>query len=149
MSRVYHKVGLAVVRDNTLLLCRKRNGSGLLILPGGCIEHGESHMDCLAREIREELGPGARVLSAQFAGSFEAPGADGGIVRVELYVGDLAGTLVASSEISELRWFSPTVDDWDQVAPSLASGIIPWLIRTGILPDKQQVPSGSVQRTEV
>ena len=51
----YDKVGLLAVRDGRILLCRKKHTTSALILPGGCREPGESSLDCLTRELREEL----------------------------------------------------------------------------------------------
>ena len=57
----YDKVGLLVVRDGRILLCRKKHTTSLLILPGGCREAGESSAGCLLREIHEELGVQAQI----------------------------------------------------------------------------------------
>ena len=58
MKPDYDKVGLLVVRDNRVLLCRKKHTTSLLILPGGCFEPGETAAECLRREVREELAAG-------------------------------------------------------------------------------------------
>ena len=52
----YEKAGLLVVREGRILLCRKSHSTSKLILPGGCLEPGESATQCLAREIREGRG---------------------------------------------------------------------------------------------
>jgi 8-oxo-dGTP diphosphatase len=131
VTATWHKVGLLVIRDNRILLCRKRTGTPLLILPGGCIETGESHLDCLRREIAEELG--AVTLSGQrFLGSYESEAAGGGTVRIELYGGELTGEPRASSEIAGLIWFSAE-DDRRLLAPSLREAILPDLIARGLL----------------
>jgi hypothetical protein len=33
----YEKIGPLVVRAGAILLCRKKHGTSLLILPGGCL----------------------------------------------------------------------------------------------------------------
>ena len=133
----FDKVGLLAVRDGRILLCRKKHTTSLLILPGGCREPGESAIDCLSRELSEELGDVA-VSAAHLVGVYtdRAAGPESAppkTVRIELYRGELIGEPVASSEISELVWFGER-DNRDQLAPSIARKILPDLLARGILP---------------
>ena len=53
-----------VIRDGRVLVARRKTGShlaGLWEFPGGKLEPGESPEECLARELREELGVSVRV----------------------------------------------------------------------------------------
>jgi 8-oxo-dGTP diphosphatase len=132
----FDKVGLLAVRDGKILLCRKKHTTSLLILPGGCREPGESALDCLSRELREELGD-VMVTGVELVGVYtdRAAGAEAGppkTVRIELYRGELTGEPVARSEIAELVWFDEG-DNRDQVAPSIANKILPDLLARGIL----------------
>lgn len=45
-----------VIRDNKVLLARHTygNGNGLLIIPGGYVEYGETPQDAVIREFKEE-----------------------------------------------------------------------------------------------
>jgi 8-oxo-dGTP diphosphatase len=58
-------VAAAVVcRGDAVLVTRRLEGThlaGLWEFPGGKCEPGESHEDCLRRELREELGVGVRI----------------------------------------------------------------------------------------
>lgn len=127
------KVGLLTIREGRVLLCRKKRGTSLLILPGGKREAGESSLECLARELREELGA-VTAVSPELTGVYthQAAGANKKMVRIELYRADLAGDAHAQSEIGELVWFGSR-DDWTTLAPSLADVIFPDLVRRGIL----------------
>ena len=132
----FDKVGLLAVCDGKILLCRKKRGTSSLILPGGCREPGESALECLSRELREELGDVITrepeligVYSDRAAGAVTEPAKT---VRIELYRADLIGEPVASSEIGELVWFGEQ-DDRGQLAPSIANKILPDLLARGIL----------------
>jgi 8-oxo-dGTP diphosphatase len=129
----YERAGLLVVRDGRILLCRKKRSTSLLILPGGKFESGETAVQCLERELREELGP-VTVSGLEFIGAYSdrAAGDQTKTVRIELYRGELAGAPVASAEIGELVWFGET-DDRAQLAPSLVNRILPDLVGRGIL----------------
>ena len=133
----FDKVGLLAVRDGKILLCRKKHSTSLLILPGGCREPGESSIECLTRELREELGDVA-VRAVELVGVYTdyaagAKTAQPKTVRIELYRGELIGEPVAHSEIAELVWFSER-DDYSRLAPSIANKIFPDLLARGILP---------------
>jgi 8-oxo-dGTP pyrophosphatase MutT (NUDIX family) len=129
----YSKVGLLLVRNGRILLCRKKHGTGLLILPGGCIEAGESSEECLERELREELG-NVRISALEYIGTYSdrAAGDNAKTVEIQLYRGILEGTPVASSEIAELIWFSAS-DSLEVLAPSIRNKILPDVISRGIV----------------
>ena len=55
-----------IQKEDCILLARRSPGeklAGLWEFPGGKVENGESPEECLARELREELGIGVRVGS--------------------------------------------------------------------------------------
>jgi 8-oxo-dGTP diphosphatase len=128
------KVGLLTIREGRMLLCRKKHGTQLLILPGGKREAGESALECLARELGEELGD-VTAVSPELVDvyMYAAAGQKGKMVRVELYRAELEGEPHAQSEIGELIWLG-SGDDQALLAPSLTFLILPDLIRRGILP---------------
>jgi len=133
----YDKVGLLAIRDGKVLLCRKKHSTALLILPGGCRETGESAMECLQRELREELGE-VEIKSAEFVGVYSdraagSPGDRSKTVRIELYSGELIGEPSPHAEIAELVWFGEN-DEPSGLAPSLRNKILPDLIDRGMLP---------------
>jgi 8-oxo-dGTP diphosphatase len=144
----YDKVGLLAIRDGKVLLCRKKHSTALLILPGGCREAGESAMQCLQRELREELGD-VQMKPAEFVGVYSdqaagSPGDRAKTVRIELYRGELIGEPVPHAEIAELIWFGEN-DEWSGLAPSIRNKIFPDLIERGMLPWRAsaRVPSGT------
>ncbi|MGH9720578.1 MAG: NUDIX hydrolase [Bryobacteraceae bacterium] len=132
----YRKVGLLAMRAGRILLCRKKHTTSLLILPGGKREPGESAMDCLAREVREELGD-VELRGVEFVGVYadRAAGCEADTpktVEIELYRAGLIGEPAPRSEISELVWFGEQ-DDRGQLAPSIANKILPDLLSRRIL----------------
>jgi 8-oxo-dGTP diphosphatase len=136
-ATVIHKVGLLVVCDASILLCRKKHATSLLILPGGKPEPGESALDCLRREVAEELGRDVQARGLRYLGTYSdvAAGNSPGqprTVEIALYQGELHGTPEPQSEIAELVWFGPS-SDRAQLAPSLANKIVPDLVSRGIL----------------
>ena len=129
----YEKAGLLLLREGRILLCRKKRAPSLLILPGGKFEPGETAIQCLVRELREELGE-VTASGLQHVGTYSdrAAGDATKTVRIELYRGELTGAPVASAEIGELVWFGED-DDWTELAPSLANRILPDLLARGLL----------------
>jgi 8-oxo-dGTP pyrophosphatase MutT (NUDIX family) len=132
-----NKVGVLILGGNRLLLCRKNRDTSKLILPGGRIETGESDLDCLARELREELGD-VLLTNVAYLGCYEDRASldDPAVVkslRITLYRGDLVGTPVPASEITELVWFGPD-SDRDELTPIFINRILPDLLARGILP---------------
>jgi 8-oxo-dGTP pyrophosphatase MutT (NUDIX family) len=126
------KAGLLVVRERRILLCRKKRGTSLLILPGGRVEPEETPLECLHREIKEELG-GAQLESVSYLAAYSdrAAGEPNKMVEILLYTGELRGDPRPSSEIGELIWFSKE-EDWSQLAPSLRNKILPDVERRGL-----------------
>ena len=132
----FNKVGVLILRGNRLLLCRKNRDTSKLILPGGRIEAGESDLECLARELREELGEVA-LRNVEYVGTYEDRAAldDPTVVktlRIALYRGDLVGEPTPASEITGLVWFGPE-SDVAELTPIFVNRILPDLLSRGIL----------------
>lgn len=132
----FNKVGALILRGDRLLFCRKNRDTSKLILPGGRIEAGESDLECLTRELCEELGSVA-LGNAEYVGTYEDRAAldDPTAVktlRIALYRGDLVGTPTPASEIVEVVWFGPD-SDVAELTPILVKRILPDLLSRGIL----------------
>ena len=131
------KVGVLIFRGDRVLLCRKNRDTSKLILPGGRIEPGESDLDCLRRELREELGD-VTLTQAECLGTYEDRASldDPAVVkslRITLYRGELVGTPRPASEIIDLVWFGSD-SDRGELTPIFVNRILPDLLARGILP---------------
>jgi 8-oxo-dGTP diphosphatase len=107
-------VGAAVIRDGRVLAARRSKPhslAGLWEFPGGKVEPGESEVEALRRECREELG--IDVVVGDRVGP-DVNSSDGRAV-VRIYVASAAGT-PKPLDHAELRWLA--ADELDDV---------PWL----------------------
>jgi len=103
-------IALAHISKKKLLLVRSSGKDGFY-LPGGKPDPGESDLDTLEREIREELACGIDHTSLVYftttvAQAFAKP--EGVLVAVKTFFGDLRGTPRPTSEVVELRFFGLT-----------------------------------------
>ena len=100
-----HCVCFLLLRDGHVLLERRRQDKavdpGLIMVPGGHVEEGESHLQTLQREVREELG--IEPVAAAYVCSLLHPTTE---LQVLHYyrVSDWTGEPVAH-EAEELIWF--------------------------------------------
>jgi len=123
---VIHKVAAVVLREQRLLVVRKRD-TRHFILPGGKPEPGEGELDTLSREVSEELGCG--VQRPRFLGEFTGPAAGIADARVVVraYAAHLVGAPRAQAEIEETAWVDIRCPD-RLLAPSIIEQIIPRLL---------------------
>lgn len=103
-------VGAVVVREGEVLLVRRANPplQGEWSLPGGALEVGEKLREGIAREVLEEtgleveVGPVVEVIDSIF------PDSEGRTqyhyVLIDYLCHPRAGTAIAASDASELRW---------------------------------------------
>lgn len=105
-TAVIRTAGLAYVKDRRMIQARSV-GKSAFYMAGGKIDPGETPVEALHREIREELD--AEVVDVEFLGVFECeawghpPGTD---LQIHCFVAGLASDPVPTSEIAEIRYFT-------------------------------------------
>jgi 8-oxo-dGTP diphosphatase len=112
-ERPFLAASAAIVRDGKILVVRRARppANGLYTLPGGVVEVGETLMEAVAREVREETA--LEIEPVALAGFRETIVRDADS-RVERHFIILcfasrwrAGDLVLNEELSEARWLDP------------------------------------------
>lgn len=131
------RIAAAVVTDpaGRSLLVRKR-GSSVFMQPGGKIEPGESALDALTRELREELGLEVDPGETEYIGSYRAVAANEAntVVRAEVFYLLTHATPVAGAEIDELLWIERLEGLEVEVAPLSRDTLLPlWAQRSSTL----------------
>ena len=114
---VIDKVAFLYLKDGKILSTRSK-GKDKYYIPGGKREAGETDIETLVREVKEELSVDIIESSAKFYGVFEAQAhgkAEGVIVKMTCYTAEYSGELKADSEIAEIVWL--TTEDIESVSP--------------------------------
>lgn len=125
---------LAVITDaEDRILLERRTDSGQWGFVAGAADPGESAVDALLRETREETG--VEIASCELLGVFTDPTRicsypDGNVtspITVAFMVALASGTLQPSAESHELRWWA-----YDDIAGlDLAATFLPILLAVG------------------
>lgn len=131
------RVAAAIVNDPTgrTLLVRKK-GTTSFMQAGGKIERGESALDALTRELREELGLELDPDVTEYLGSFRAEAANepDTIIRAEVFALTTALDFQPSGEIDELVWIDSDEPEGIQLAPLTRDTLLPlWVSRRSAL----------------
>ena len=109
-KKIIDKIALISISDKKVLTALSKSKSKLY-LPGGKREPNESDIECLKREIVEELNVEIQDDSIRYFDTFQAP-ADGkeadAVVKMTCYFADYSGTLKAASEIDSFEWITYT-----------------------------------------
>lgn len=131
--KVIHKVALAVFKDGKILQVRTSKQEEVFYTLGGKIEAGESDIDCIKREVLEEIGCEMDESSLKYLTTFEDI-AHGGLAMLHLrmYEGKLKGTPKPNSEIVEIGYFD-TNSDPKNLSIIAQRTIFPWLKKHGYI----------------
>lgn len=132
--KIIKKVALAVFREKKMLQVRSAKHPEVFFTLGGKPEAGESDIEALKREVKEEVDCEIDESSLKFLTQFEdvAHGKDGDAVSIRMYVGKLTGEPKPSSEIAEIGWFDSNSDK-KNLSVIAERTIFPWLKEHGYI----------------
>lgn len=121
------KCAAIILREGQLLVVRKR-GTSTFISPGGKVEPGESAIECLRRELCEELG--VELVGAERFGTFKGVASfEGTPLEVDAWLTSVEGECSPRAEIEELRWINGSTQL--PVGSIFRDGVIPALVEQG------------------
>lgn len=131
------RVAAGIITDpaGRTLLVRKA-GSTSFMQAGGKIEPGESALDALSRELREEIGLELDLDVTEYLGSYRAVAANepDTVIRAEVFAVATTVDLFASGEIEELVWLDDDEAVGIELAPLTRDTILPiWVQRRSAL----------------
>tara|TARA_Y100000310_G_C20274607_1_gene619642 strand:- start:152 stop:532 length:381 start_codon:yes stop_codon:yes gene_type:complete len=102
-----HKIGAVILRDKKIFVGKKKHK---FIIPGGRIEAGENHEECLRRELQEEFR--LNLVSHTLFGEYEAEAAlDPGLkIKMVVYLVNVDGEPIPDNEITEAQYVNSQSD---------------------------------------
>jgi 8-oxo-dGTP pyrophosphatase MutT (NUDIX family) len=111
------KLAYIFIKNRKILMTLSK-GKDTYYIPGGKRESGETDVQALMREVKEELTVDLFPETIVHCGTFEAQAhgkAEGTIVRMTCYQADFTGTLQPSAEIAAIEYY--TYAQKDTVGP--------------------------------
>ena len=106
------KLAWIYIKDRKILSTRSK-GKDAWYIPGGKREEGESDLQALVREVKEEMDVELIEDSIKYFDTFKAQAhgkPEGVFVQMTCYTGDYRGELNPSAEIEEMSWLTSDTD---------------------------------------
>ena len=122
-----------ILIENRFILSTRSKGKDVFYIPGGKREHGETDVQTLIREVKEELTVVIKPESIRYLETFRAQShgeKQGVLVQMTCYTASYAGELIPNSEIEEIRWLNSS--DIDLISP-VDKKIFTFLKRNGLI----------------
>lgn len=125
--RVIRKVALATFKNRKLMMVRSHTNTNTFYNLGGKIEDGETDIDCLLREVKEEISSDVDRDTIEFLHEFQTPahGKDNAEINIRLYKGSLLHEPKPSSEIAEIGYFDSSAPE--ERVTIMGKAILKWL----------------------
>lgn len=128
------KCAAIVIWKRRLLVVRKY-GTSVFISPGGKIEKGETQLECLRRELHEEVG--LYIDSAEHFGTFKRRSPfESDDITVHSWIVTAHGNIEPRAEIEQVMWLrGKDMKGGVPVASVFAKDVIPELCKKGLIDD--------------
>lgn len=131
--RTIKKVALAVFKDKKIMLVRSSRRDEIFYTLGGKVKEKETDMECLKREVWEEISCRIDEGSLKFLHEFVGPAhGSNDKLGIRMYAGKLLGEPKISSEVFEIGYFDCNSDKkhLSEIAQTI---IFPWLKEKGYI----------------
>lgn len=131
---IYKAAGI-IIRDRRMLVERSV-GKPAFIAPGGRIQHDESAMQALVRELKEEFGILVDEGDLEMFGRFSASAANHPkqMVHMDVFmVKQWHGNITPQSEVEEIRWLTSELPQDITVGSIFAHDVLPKLQQLGLV----------------
>mgnify|MGYP001807538918 CR=1 FL=1 len=131
------RVAAAIITDaagRTLLV--RKTGTSAFMQAGGKIEPGESALDALVRELREEVGRAVPLDATEYLGSVRAEAANepDTVIRAEVFAMATDRIIVPGNEIEQVVWIETDEPFGIELAPLTRDTVLPlWMSRRSAL----------------
>lgn len=131
--RLIRKVALAYFKDKKILLVRSSKRDEVFYTLGGTLKTGEGEIECLKREVFEEVGCAIDETSLKFLHEFEGPAhGSNAVLNIRMYEGKLKGKPKVSSEVFEIGYFDSNSPK-KHLSEIARTKIFPWLKKNGYI----------------
>lgn len=128
------KYAALIQNDKGEILLGRKHGKDTWINIGGRVEGSETPLECLSREIKEELNCDINLDTHYqiFAETPATPALDDPNMTVKIvwYKIELIGIPTPSNEIEEVKWINPNEADNFKMSPQIVEYLIPELLKS-------------------
>jgi len=125
-----HKAAGVIINDRRLLVERSK-GKDVFVAPGGKLEPGETSIQAVIRELKEEFRLDVAENDLEVFGTFYAEAAGshnaGKKLRMDVFIVKYTGEIVPDNEVEEIRWISSDIPADIEVGSIFAHEVLPRL----------------------
>lgn len=117
-SNIFPKADIIIEKENKIVLIKRKNPpfKGMLAIPGGAVENGETVEAAAIREAEEETS--LKVNLKEILGVYSGPGRDPRheAAAVVFIAEPIRGELKANADAEEAKWFDLKKINFEELA---------------------------------